>query len=103
MSLIEAVFKRNADNRTIPFGVIAAETRLPIEEVEYLVMKALSLKLIRGSIDQVGEVVAVTWVQPRVLDRTQIDGMRQRLQEWDETVKKTALFVENETPELFVQ
>ncbi|CAJ0758130.1 2423_t:CDS:2 [Entrophospora sp. SA101] len=71
------------------------------QEVEYLVMKALSLKLIRGSIDQVGEVVVVTWVQPRALELEQIDNMRQRLQEWDENVKKTALAVENETPELF--
>ncbi|CAG8534733.1 24828_t:CDS:2 [Cetraspora pellucida] len=103
MSLIEAVFKRSSDNRTIPFANISEETQLPIDEVEYLVMKALSLKLIRGSIDQVGEVVVVTWVQPRVLDKDQIDNMRQRLQEWDETVKKTAKFVESETPELFVQ
>ncbi|CAG8617789.1 11495_t:CDS:2 [Acaulospora morrowiae] len=103
MSLIEAVFKRSSDNRTIPFADIAAETRLPIDEVEYLVMKALSLKLVRGSIDQVDEKVVVTWVQPRVLDKNQIDGMRQRLQEWNETVKKTAMFVENETPELFIQ
>jgi 26S proteasome regulatory subunit N9 len=66
-------------------------------------MKALSLKLIRGSIDQVGEVVVVTWVQPRVLEIEQIDNMRQRLQEWDENVKRTALAVEHETPELFVQ
>ncbi|CAJ0836793.1 10003_t:CDS:10 [Entrophospora sp. SA101] len=72
------------------------------QEVEYLVMKALSLKLIRGSIDQVGEVVVVTWVQPRALELEQIDNMRQRLQEWDENVKKTALAVENETPELFL-
>ncbi|CAG8592499.1 hypothetical protein C2G38_2091700 [Gigaspora rosea] len=103
MSLIEAVFKRSSDNRTIPFANISEETQLPIDEVEYLVMKALSLKLIRGSIDQVGEVVVVTWVQPRVLDKDQIDNMRQRLQEWDENVKKTAVFVENETPELFIQ
>ncbi|CAG8573312.1 538_t:CDS:2 [Ambispora leptoticha] len=103
MSLIEAVFKRSSDNRTIPFGDIAAETRLRVDEVEYLVMKALSLKLLRGSIDQVSEVVVVNWVQPRVLGLDQIDGMRQRLQEWDENVKKTALLVENETPELFVQ
>ena len=66
-------------------------------------MKALSLKLIRGSIDQVREVVMVTWVQPRVLEIEQVDNMRKRLQEWDENVKKTALTVENETPELFVQ
>ncbi|CAG8543724.1 7217_t:CDS:2 [Ambispora gerdemannii] len=99
----KAVFKRSSDNRTIPFGDIAAETKLRVDEVEYLVMKALSLKLLKGSIDQVSEVVVVTWVQPRVLGLDQIDGMRQRLQEWDENVKKTALLVENETPELFVQ
>ncbi|CAG8522221.1 15675_t:CDS:2 [Funneliformis caledonium] len=103
MSLIEAVFQRSSDNRTIAFSSICSVTLLPPEEVEYLIMKALALKLIRGSIDQVKEEVMVTWVQPRVLDLVQIDGMRQRLQEWDENVKKTAIIVENETPELFIQ
>jgi len=35
-------------------------------------MKALSLELVRGSIDQVGQEVTMTWVQPRVLDLTQV-------------------------------
>ncbi|OZJ04412.1 hypothetical protein BZG36_02910 [Bifiguratus adelaidae] len=101
MSLIEAVFKRSADDRNIPFADIATETRLPVEEVEHLVMKALSLKLIKGSIDQVAQVVHVTWVQPRVLDKDQIDAMRQRLQTWDESVRKMALFVQEEGGEVF--
>ena len=41
MALIESVFKRNADNRTMSFQVIAEETRLPVDEIEHLVMKAL--------------------------------------------------------------
>ena len=41
MALIESVFKRNADNRVLSFQTIAQETRLPHEEVEILVMKAL--------------------------------------------------------------
>lgn len=41
MALIESVFKRNADNRTMTFQTIAEETRLPLDEVEHLVMKAL--------------------------------------------------------------
>ena len=41
MALIESVFKRSADNRTMPFQTIAEETRLPVNEVEHLVMKAL--------------------------------------------------------------
>ena len=37
-----------------------------------LVMKALSLGLVKGSIDQVDAKVHMTWVQPRVLDREQV-------------------------------
>ncbi|GLB45532.1 putative motif in proteasome subunits, Int-6, Nip-1 and TRIP-15 [Lyophyllum shimeji] len=82
MALIESVFKRSADNRTMSFQTIAEETRLPIDEVEHLVMKALSLKLIRGSLDQVDQKAQITWVQPRVLSREQIGGLANRLDEW---------------------
>lgn len=41
MALIESVFKRHADNRTMSFQTISEETRLPLDEVEHLVMKAL--------------------------------------------------------------
>ncbi|KAG2202556.1 hypothetical protein INT47_012550 [Mucor saturninus] len=103
MSLIEAVFRRSTDNRSIPFSEIAAETRLSVDEVEHLVMKALSLKLIRGSIDQVDQLVVVTWVQPRVLDKDQIDGMRRKLEEWDNQVKKISAFVGEQGGEVFAQ
>ena len=35
-------------------------------------MKALSLDLVRGLIDQVDQLVHMTWVQPRVLDKDQV-------------------------------
>ncbi|KAF9582068.1 26S proteasome regulatory subunit [Lunasporangiospora selenospora] len=101
MSLTETVFKRNSDNRTIAFSTISTETKLPLEEVEILAMKALSLGLIKGTIDQVDEVVRVNWVQPRVLDRNQIQGMQQRLQEWTENVNKTALVMETEAIDVY--
>jgi 26S proteasome regulatory subunit N9 len=41
MALIESVFKRNANDRTLTFQTVAEETRLPLEEVEHLMMKAL--------------------------------------------------------------
>jgi len=64
-------------------------------------MKALSLGLIKGTIDQVDSVVRVHWVQPRVLDRSQIQGMQERLVAWNENVKKTALVMENEAVEVY--
>ncbi|TFK97626.1 hypothetical protein BDV98DRAFT_651409 [Pterulicium gracile] len=82
MALIESVFKRNANDRTMTFKSIAEETHLPVDEVEHLVMKALSLKLIRGSLDQVDEKAQITWVQPRVLSRGQIGVLSDRLKKW---------------------
>ena len=41
MALIESVFKRGAYDRTLSFQTIAEETRLPLHEVEHLVMKGL--------------------------------------------------------------
>jgi 26S proteasome regulatory subunit N9 len=41
MALIESVFRRDAYDRTLSFATIATETRLPVDEVEHLLMKAL--------------------------------------------------------------
>lgn len=41
MALIESVFKRSANDRTMTFQTIAEETRLAMDEVEHLIMKAL--------------------------------------------------------------
>ena len=37
-----------------------------------LVMRALSLGLVKGTIDEVDESVHMTWVQPRVLNTEQV-------------------------------
>ncbi|KAF9016310.1 hypothetical protein BDZ89DRAFT_1022829 [Hymenopellis radicata] len=83
MALIESVSSRpSAGRANLTFPTIATETHLPLEEVEHLVMKALSLKLIRGSIDQVDGKVSVGWVQPRVLSTSQIATLGQRIGDW---------------------
>jgi len=88
MALIESVFKRGANDRTMSFQTIAEETRLPLDEVEHLVMKALSLKLVRGSLDQVEQKAQITWVQPRVLSREQIGSLAIALGEWVDKLNK---------------
>ncbi|KAG4303597.1 hypothetical protein PCANB_000238 [Pneumocystis canis] len=94
-ALIEAVFRRSPHDRILKFSTIANETHLPEHEIEHLVMKALSLDLIRGSIDQVDEIVRITWVHPRVLDRCQIDIMKKRLEDWHKSTHQLETFVTN--------
>ncbi|EPQ30941.1 uncharacterized protein PFL1_01839 [Pseudozyma flocculosa PF-1] len=102
MALIESVFRRSSDDRTIAFETIAIETKLPVDEVEHLIMKALSLVLIKGTIDQDAQVARIVWVQPRVLDRRQIEALQNRLRDWCTKVQEVGEFVKNQTPELFI-
>lgn len=48
-------------------------------QVELLVMKALSVGLVKGSIDEVDKRVHMTWVQPRVLDLQQVLNTKAQL------------------------
>lgn len=94
-ALTEAVFRRPPHDRALSFATILEETRVYPEEVEHLLMKALSLGLVRGSIDQVAEVARISWVQPKVLDKAQIENMKQRLMEWDGSVNKLGNWMES--------
>lgn len=60
MTLVECVFKRSKEERIhIQFSALSKECRVVVAEVEHLVMKALSLGLIRGQIDEVDSSVQV--------------------------------------------
>lgn len=93
-ALTEAVFRRPPHDRAMTFKTISQETRVKMEEIEILIMKALSLGLLRGSIDQVAEVARINWVQPKVLDMKQIDNMRVRLKDWDSSVNQLGHWIE---------
>ena len=73
LALVELIFKRPPTERKIAFVDIAAATDVPVEKVEFLLMKAMSLELVKGSIDQVAQTVLVTYIKPRVLDSSQIE------------------------------
>jgi len=95
-ALTELVFKRPPHDRAMTFQTISQETKVKPNEIEHLLMKALSLGLLRGKIDQVDEVARINWVQPKVLERSQIEGMRQRLKEWDSNVNDLGHWIEDQ-------
>nr|KIR46678.1 26S proteasome regulatory subunit N9 [Cryptococcus bacillisporus CA1280] len=98
MALIQTVFARPRDgsSRLMTFQSIGEATRLPVHEVEHLIMKALSLGLIRGSLDQVDGTADITWVQPRVLEGKQLDTLAEQFKAWTESVGKTEKKVEEQ-------
>ncbi|XP_065878138.1 26S proteasome non-ATPase regulatory subunit 13 homolog A [Euphorbia lathyris] len=100
LCLMEIIFSRPSEDRTIPLSVIAERTKLSVEDVEHLLMKSLSVHLIEGIIDQVEGTVHVSWVQPRVLGIPQIKSLKDRLDNWLDKVHNALVSIEAETPDL---
>jgi len=101
MALMELVFNKPSETRIITFQEIATSTKLNLQDVEPLVMKALSLHVLKGIIDQVDQVVSFSWVQPRVLNLNQVSLMRDRLGTWAKNVHDMRNSMEDQTAELF--
>lgn len=93
-ALTEMVFRRPPHDRNLTFAAISAETKVKTDEIEHLIMKALSLGLLKGAIDQVAQVAQINWVQPKVLDMNQIESMRNRLKDWDAGVNQLGHWIE---------
>eukprot|EP00163_Fabomonas_tropica_P004560 TRINITY_DN14010_c0_g1_i2.p1 TRINITY_DN14010_c0_g1~~TRINITY_DN14010_c0_g1_i2.p1 ORF type:complete len:385 (+),score=100.24 TRINITY_DN14010_c0_g1_i2:270-1424(+) len=101
MALRELAFHRPAEDRALSFDEVSKAIRRPLPDVEPLIMRAISLNLIRGVIDGVDRTVRVSWVRPQVLNRDQIAVLGERLKSWSANVSGTYSWMENTTPELF--
>ena len=93
-ALTQLVFSRPPSDRAMTFTTISEETKVALDEIEHLIMKALSLGLVRGVIDQVEGVARISWVQPKVLEKDGVEGLRGRLEEWSAGVERLGGWVE---------
>eukprot|EP00957_Ditylum_brightwellii_P192307 14639550-Ditylum_brightwellii.AAC.1 len=100
LALVNMVFERPSSERTLSFVDIAERIQMPKDAVELVIMRALSLGLIKGCMDQVDEIVEVSWVMPRVLDTEQMKDLGERFGEWAVKVSKTKDFMEEQIPTL---
>jgi len=100
LCLMEMIFRREATSRVIAFQDIAAETTLPVDQVELLTMKALSQGLVKGKIDQVSGVIQMTWVQPRVLNKQQVKLMMNKIESWSQSVSSMEVMIENKAGDI---
>jgi 26S proteasome regulatory subunit N9 len=63
-------------------------------------MKAMSLELIKGNIDEVEEVVHVNWILPRYLSRNHLEIMVRKLNDWEVKMDNVVKLVEGSAEEL---
>lgn len=97
---MKITFIARAGSEFTAFYQLAINARVEMSDVEILVMRALSLKLVKGNIDQVNGKVHLWWVQPRVLNRAQIISLRSRLDTLCQDVKAMEDLLENKAQEI---
>jgi 26S proteasome regulatory subunit N9 len=100
LSLVQMVFERPSSERTLSFEDIAARLDISMEQVEWVIMRAFSVNLMQGSMDQVDGIVHVTWILPRVLDATQLSDLATRFGEWGTNVSATKDYMQQQNPAL---
>ena len=101
LCVMNLIFQRPPSQRNIPFSEIAKATQLELKQVEWVLIRAMSIGLIRGVIDEVDQTVSVTYIRPRVLDKSQLLSLKNRLVEWSAAVEQSVTFMESNTMELF--
>jgi 26S proteasome regulatory subunit N9 len=99
-ALVELAARRAATDRAIAFADVAREARVPVERVEALVLRALSLGLLKGRIDELERTVDVTFVRPRVLDRAQVAALKERVDAWRGKASTALNYLEEASTEL---
>ena len=100
ISLLELLFEVEKDDRSLKFDRIARHCQLDKNDVELMLMKAMSLQLIKGNIDEVEEVVHVSWILPRYLSRGHLEIMVRKLQDWENKMDHVIKLVEGQSEEL---
>lgn len=90
MSLLELISMKSTTNKQLNFKEISEFTGTPVNDVEHLIIKCFSLNLIKGYINQIDEVLVVTWLQPRILNLDQVNVLYNHLCKWNGQVEGLA-------------
>ena len=75
IAFLELLFAVDKDDRSLSFERISQHCVIEKGDVELLVMKAMSLELVKGLIDEVDQVVHITWILPRYLSMNHLQIM----------------------------
>lgn len=97
MAFLELAFNLPKSNRVISFETLHRTCSIPIDHVEFMVMKAMALGLVKGNINQIRNEVTVTWVAPKVLETQRIATMLGKFEEWDSGVKGVEKLIQKVT------
>lgn len=103
IAFLEYVFQIGKDERNIPFSAIKDVCQVELYDVELLLMKAMSLDLVRGSIDEHTQCVEISWIQPRYLNKDHLRVLVEKMKAWENKVEQMVFQIEGQAEELLAK
>ena len=100
IAFLELTFCCDKDERNLSFKNISESCMIETGDVEFLVMKAMSLDLVKGTIDEVDETVQVDWIMPRYLNKDHLKVLTTRMKDWESKMEGIIYMLENKANEL---
>jgi|TARA_B110000285_G_C15000119_1_gene550996 26S proteasome regulatory subunit N9 len=100
IAFLEYVFAQNKDARSITFASIMQVCQVPEEAVELVVMKAMALELVKGSIDEIDKKVNIDWILPRYLNKGHLEVLVGQMKTWEDKTEMTIGIIEEGGEEL---
>ena len=94
MAFLELAFNLPKNNRVITFATLASTCQVPVNHVEFMVMKSMALGLVKGTIDQLRQDVTINWVAPKVLEAARVATMLKKFEEWEDGVKQVQKMIQ---------
>lgn len=101
-ALLDLIFQKNKNERVISFKEIAQECCCTLNDIEILLIKAMSLGLIKGHIDEVENKFVVNWIQPKFLDDKKISLLHDRIGNWIQKSEKVLFYFQDISGPLLV-
>lgn len=103
LALVNRIIAASAVNSEFTFDSLAKSSKVPLARIEILVMKAISLHLISGHMDEVKQTLTVTWVMPKQLTDKEVKQRGESVETWSKHIYNVLLNMENEVPELLLE
>lgn len=94
---LQVIFSRPFENRTLTFDEVAKACSIKKDQVELLVLKALSAEIIKGNIDEVEQKIVVTWCKPKALAKERLQHLKDQIDGWIKIVHKQKLELDKKT------
>ncbi|OHT13842.1 26S proteasome non-ATPase regulatory subunit 13 [Tritrichomonas foetus] len=98
--LMQLIFQRPFESRVFKFDEITFVCKIPKSQVELLVLKAFSAKIIEGYIDEVEEKIFITWCKPKSLGIMRLHHLKDEIDRWIEKIHEQQVKLAQKTQDV---